>query len=90
MTQRVYSVDVRIVGTVYVKANSRNQAIGKVRGFKLSGIEVSDGQGDIPISGAMFDSPELPDISLSPAMTIHDPLPGSCEVVWGNAPEEGS
>lgn len=66
---RVFSQDIRIVGTVYVKAISAAEARKKVKELQGDGIEVVGAM----ISGLQFDDENLPDISLSPAMTLYNP-----------------
>lgn len=77
---KVYRRDVMICATVYIKASSPEAADKVLRGIEMSGLQVSEDQdyeGGTPISGARFDDPNLPKISLSPAMTIHGHWPGS-------------
>lgn len=70
--QKLWGVDVRVYATVYVRAGSADEALAIARGLELSTIEV-DGGGDVEVSGLSFDDPDLPDVSLSPAMTIVGP-----------------
>lgn len=81
MADNLYSFDIRLVATVYVKAKNRNEALRKARALHLGSIEIGSAVGDVPISELKFDDPNLPEISLSPAMTIYQPLPGSGELV---------
>jgi len=78
---KVYSVDVKIYATAYIRADSEDEARKIAAALKLGSLELrtedyagesSDGT-DIAISGAQFDSDALPDLSLSPAMTIYGP-----------------
>lgn len=75
----IYSVDVKIYATAYIRAESSEAALEIARGLKNTGFELPEGfhgvtgWGGIEISGRSFDDPELPDVSLSPAMTIHGP-----------------
>jgi hypothetical protein len=66
----IYRMDVKIIGTAYVRADSPEEARTKID-EQLIGewIEVA---GDELISGFRFDDPALPEVSLSPAMTITD------------------
>ncbi len=66
---KVFSQDIRIVGTVYVKAENRKEAKKKIKDLTGDGLEVSGAL----ISGLQFDDENLPEISLSPAMTLHNP-----------------
>ena len=79
-----FQVDVKIAGTLYVKAETEKEArllINKqFLGGKLQLLEVAEEQGapnndpdNIYVSGLPFDHPELPILSLSPGMTIHGP-----------------
>lgn len=67
---KVYRADVRIYGTLYVKAYTKKQAEGIARNMKGWGFEVSNGNNMIPISGLSYDNVHLPAVSLSPAMTL--------------------
>lgn len=74
--ERLFSVDVKIAATAYVRATSKAEAKRKVRGLKNQGFELPDAHSrfedlEIPISGRDFSDPDLPEISLSPAMTCH-------------------
>jgi hypothetical protein len=70
----VYSIDLKVAATAYVKAESKAAAIAALK------EEISERFGtdlsDFETSGLPFDSEDLPDISLSPAMTVWGP--------WGN------
>lgn len=68
----VYRIDVKIAGTAYVKAASADEALVKVRALANKGFEFE--AYDDTISDREFDDPELPEISLSPAMTIYGPF----------------
>jgi hypothetical protein len=72
----VYSIDVRVYATAYIKANSAEEALEIAKGLKDSALEVDDAGSDVEISGAMLDDPDLPDVSLSPAMTVVGPDDG--------------
>jgi hypothetical protein len=62
---KVYSCDVQIAGTAYVKASNKTEAQKKLRAFVDSCIEVHGPE----ISDQRLDDPDLPEVSLSPAMT---------------------
>ena len=66
----VYQVEVTIHATAYIKANTPEEAIAKAKELEDRSPEILDADGDVPISGARYDDPDLPDVSLSPAMTI--------------------
>ena len=67
----VYQIDLKVAATAYVRANSKEEAIQALK------EEIRDRRGcdmaDLQISDARLDSEHLPDISLSPAMTVWGP-----------------
>lgn len=65
----LYHVDVRLAGTIYVKAASAAEAWRKAREFANYGFELPSD--DLIVSGRRFDDPKLPNIFLSPVMTGH-------------------
>lgn len=71
---KVFRTDIWIAATVYVKADDEEAAAKIVNRLDFDGIELQEQElygEDFAISGARFDSDELPDVSLSPAMTIY-------------------
>lgn len=79
-----FQIDVKIAGTIYVKAETEEEALLLINKHLPSGslqsIEVAEDRGapnndpdNIYVSGLPFDHPELPILSLSPSMTIHGP-----------------
>ena len=68
---KLYSVDIPIVATAYIKAASSEEALSKAQKLRNLSLELSeDPNQEIPICGKPFDDPDLPEVSLSPAMTI--------------------
>jgi len=69
----VYKIPVTIAATAYVQADARDSALAALRAKGATvWLELNeDANQEIPISGANFDSDELPEISLSPAMTLY-------------------
>jgi hypothetical protein len=66
---KVYSADVLIYATVYIRADSPEEAKELYsKEFRGQALELLTD--DYQISNRQFDDPNLPDISLSPAMTI--------------------
>lgn len=66
---KVYRIEMQVCATAYIKASSEDRALAKAK--KLADTELMvDG---LMISSAQFDNPDLPEVSLSPAMTIHGP-----------------
>jgi len=68
----VYSVTIKIAATAYIKAETEADALRKAGALENCGLELPTGDmGDADICGLAYDDPELPEISLSPAMTMH-------------------
>jgi len=67
----VYSIDLKVCATVYIKASSAAEALDKARKLTMRSFAIMDNDGDVPLSGLKYDDPNLPEISASPAMTIH-------------------
>lgn len=65
----IYSIDLKVAATAYVRANSKQEAIDALRDEIGNFCDLDD----FEISDLAFNNPELPDISLSPAMTVHGP-----------------
>lgn len=70
----IYSVEIMIAATVYVVAKDEADAVQQVQAFHMddgemrSGDELIEG---LPVSGARYDDPDFPPISISPAVTVH-------------------
>jgi hypothetical protein len=83
----VYSRDVMVCATVYVKASSAKAAdiaIRKIEGlspiFRYDSLRYGHEMkthGEVPMFGGEYDSPDMPKVSLRPEMTIHGHWPGS-------------
>lgn len=77
----VYRIDVTLAATAYVKAESVNEAKLLVRNLEGRALEVQEtGDCEVRISGARYDSPTLPEVSLSPAMTVLRPVVSNSRV----------
>lgn len=76
--KQLYSVNVQICATAYIKADNAESALAIAKSLegKTPAIPLYWTEGEVPIDGKEFDNPSLPDISLSPAMTIHGPWCG--------------
>ncbi len=72
----LYRCDVQIAGTAYIRADTVQEATRMAKRLKDRSPQIEDSDGDVPISGLAYDNPDLPDLSLSPAMTIHGIWPG--------------
>ena len=69
---KIYSIDVRIYGTAYIRAESPEAALVKAKELADTGIGL---EGD-EVADCMLDDPEMPEVSLSPAATIKGPDEG--------------
>lgn len=70
---KIFSVDVMIFGTAYIRAESAEEAARIVAKMEPC-LEFEPGQTiaeNIEISGEKFDAASLPEFSLSPAMTAY-------------------
>lgn len=86
---KVYSVDIRVTATAYIKADSRIEALSKAKGLHGDCLNVKNPtESEVDISALRFDNPDLPDISLSPVMTIWGAVPGTIGVAADNANRE--
>ncbi len=71
---KLFSIDVRLYATAYIKAETEAAALEIAKGLSGSCLEMhEDMDAELPISGKDFESEDLPDVSLSPAMTVHGP-----------------
>lgn len=68
----VFSIQVPIHATLYVRAETESAALHLARQACLdAALEISTrSTGDIEISGLQYADPDLPDVSFSPAMTV--------------------
>jgi hypothetical protein len=83
----LYSTEIRICATLYVKANSPEEALEKAAKFATDAPFEFEGQ---EVSDKGYDDPSLPEISLSPAMSGHglwDREDASLDLVEENLPE---
>jgi hypothetical protein len=75
---RVFAVDIKIWATAYIRAVDEEEAIEKLQSLRNESLELpntdwADEDEEIigpRISGRQYDDPELPEVSLSPAVTI--------------------
>lgn len=67
----LYSATVPLFATVYVKAKSAAAAQKMIADLRGTGFEMrEDENADPPITGMAYSDPDLPDLSLSPAVTF--------------------
>jgi hypothetical protein len=71
----VYRVDVMICATAYIKADSEQEARKKLAAIDGT-TDATHPDSELPISGEQFDSPDLPEVSISPALTLRGPANG--------------
>ena len=70
----VYSVEVKIIATAYIKAEDEAGALRVFSENLLDAVgELPIGDSQVPVSGRLYDDPRLPEWSLSPAITIMGP-----------------
>ncbi|TPJ51772.1 MULTISPECIES: hypothetical protein [unclassified Mesorhizobium] len=90
----LYSIELKIAATAYIKAVDEEQALAAAMDMVGNGIELSEDLcAGIPITGRRFDDEDLPEVSLSPAMTIDslwspDTTPDLAEEDVPDAPED--
>ncbi len=78
---KIYSIGLTVYATAYIRASTPEEAQDIARDLRDTSLEVADAGGETPICGLKFDDPRLPDVSLSPAMTLADPqtdIPPEC------------
>lgn len=74
---KLYTLDMQICATAYIKADSPEEALTKANQWLADAqLEVAGVDGDTIINGLRLDDPELPEVSISPAMTILGPFEG--------------
>lgn len=73
MKSKLYRCDVMLYATAYVRADSKKEARKILESMAGTPLEFDDDQwlnDDLRVDGRRFDDPELPNRSLSPAMTF--------------------
>ena len=86
----LYSIDVRVTATAYIKAGSRAEALAKAKGLHGDCLNAGDPtQSEVDISGRKFDDPDLPEVSLSPVMTVWGAIPNTIAIAADNANRKG-
>ncbi|MCK0441216.1 hypothetical protein MUG78_17595 [Gordonia alkaliphila] len=70
---QLYSADIVVAATAYVKARSESEArqilVDATKDYTVINAEGADCE-EIPITGSQFDDPDLPVVSMSPIMTV--------------------
>lgn len=67
----IYSADLLVHATVYIKADDENEAAEIANSLKYTCIELAeDVHNALPIISMRFDNPDLPVVSMSPAVTL--------------------
>lgn len=72
----IYSIEMKVRATAYIKASSEAEALRKARELEGKMPIILNSEGEVEISGLSYNDPALPEVSLSPAMTIHEPWDG--------------
>lgn len=81
---KVYSVDIKMAATVYVRADNAKEARRMATAFSTNCFEFRGEH----VSSLEFDDPRLPDASLSPVMTGHGIWPNQqVELVFDSREE---
>ncbi|MEY3083681.1 MAG: hypothetical protein RJA94_3666 [Pseudomonadota bacterium] len=62
----VYRIEVKVAATMYVKASSEAEARRFARNFDKTGVQIDGNETYVPVSGKVFDDPDLPVVSLAP------------------------
>jgi hypothetical protein len=75
----IYSVDVIVYATAYIRAGSPEEALEIAKGRTMTQFDFS--LSDPDVSNLKYDDPDLPDFSLSPLATYHGPHPDDDAVV---------
>ena len=70
---KLWSIDVRLYATAYIKAETQEEAMNIARTLSGESPGILNSGGDVPLSDLQFSDNDLPDVSLSPAMTIAGP-----------------
>jgi hypothetical protein len=70
----LYSIDVQIAATAYIKATTNEAARAAALALRNQCLELPNGDWGVEVCGRQFGDPLLPAISLSPAMTIMGPF----------------
>ncbi len=91
----VYSIDVKITGTAYIKAESLDEAkcifeenYKEGFGGELPTSDRSGSMESVEVSGRQYEDPALPDCSLSPAITFYGAAADGGEVELDLAAED--
>ena len=67
----LYSCDLRVWCTAYVKAKDKAEALEKIKDMIGFTVQFTNGgESNVEVSGARFDDPDLPEASISPVGTI--------------------
>jgi hypothetical protein len=68
----IYSKELWICATAYIAAATPEEAMEKFRALHDETLELAENRdADLPITGQMYDDPDFPEVSLSPAMSIY-------------------
>lgn len=79
----IYSIDIKLCATAYIRASSAEEArnILKQHIGETEGIEGEDDVRDI-VDDSRFDGPNIPEFSISPAVTYYGPWSDNIDHVY--------
>lgn len=66
----LYSIELKVCATAYIKANSQGEAMAIANKLARRSIITNGDGADVPISEHDYLDPSMPEVSVSPAMTI--------------------
>lgn len=67
----VYRIEVKVAATMYVKASGEKEARRFAEDFDCTTVQFGENETVVPVSGRMFDDPDLPIVSISPVGTLY-------------------
>lgn len=68
----LYSINVKLAATMYIMADSEDEAIRIARSTKDDCLEMRENWDcDIPVTDVSFSDPEMPPLSIAQSMTCH-------------------
>lgn len=88
---KLFNADITITATAYVIAENEDEARAKIAALHGTGIEFSDRRqqvaDDLFVTGESYDL-DMPELSLSPAMTINETATRPCVYLVEDLGEE--
>ena len=82
----LYQVDIHVTATAYIRADSRLDALTKAKALHGDCLNVAEpAESEVAISDLPFNHPALPEVSLSPVMTVWSANPATIQIAEDNA-----